>query len=1173
MLLNLRYWLVLSLVVMFGLGNIALPQASAAEQTLIAQAKKKKKSKKKKRRKKSRRKKRKSKGLNIQAGKKKKQKTSREDEVPQGPAKIKLPMIEEKKSTAATLEEKLLDEEIDQLRDIIGTTEGPAKADLLFRLAERYYEKSRAIYYQEMQEYDKKVAAWIKEQEKNPKAKEPKLDSRKSQVYTKQTMDIYKIILKNYKNYHRRDEVLFTMGYNLYESGQKSEGVKNYWELIKNFPKSPFVPDAYLAMGEHYFNANDVINAKKAYDKALEFTNSKVYGFALYKLAWCDYNLGDYEQSMKKFKDVITLAEKEAQMGAKGDANKIQLKRESLQDLILVFSQVDALDEAEEFYLSQVGKQKTLNYMRRLAATYLKQGKSEMVVKSYRRLLNEYPTSKDCPAFHNAIVMAYRKMNKRDKVTQEVNRLIEQYKPGSHWAEVNKSNKMAIAKANSLVEGALRDLVTGYHKEAQDTKSWDTYNLARGIYAKYLETFPNSEYAYKLRWYYSDILYKMGDFYSAAKQFAEVVKKDPKGAFSQEASFNAVLSWDKCINLRDRKKIDCRKWKAKTGKGKLGREESRTIREERMQFVTSGKVSKNELEKREIPFFEKKFLEAADVYAKVSPKHDMYIPIRFKSAYFFYQYRHFREMARRFGEIIERYPNNQFALKAVRLSLNTMYMKATSEDFSQDEKNENWKEINHWSKTFVANKVLMGSQAAKKEKFKAEVQSLVEESGYNVILALREKDTLKAAKGFKQFVADYPKSKYSHRALYAAVVIFNEANQLDLAIDAGKRLLKEYPDSDRINPTIGFLADFQNRVANFSQAARYNEMYFEKWIGQGSKNKKSRKKSKAKKDSVVLITDKEAMNALYNAALIRESMGEFDKGISNYVKYIKHFPEANDVPDIFYKIGKIYERRELWRKADRVYAAYPDKYTDRSNAGRLLDVIYRHAMVLRKLEKTKDSDKLLEKIVLQYNDLDEKSKDEDARKAVSHARFLQLENEFNEYINIKLVLPPRTLKKNLFQKIDIRPKLEKKYEEIVGYKDPDWSVAALLRIAQLSQNLSQAMYDAPVPRGLTPDQADIYVQELHNQALPLEEKAINILQKAISVSNIKGIYSLWTIEAQNVLREFQQNSYPKPYNADLVSTEYFYRQGPKLDKVEVPKEQAPKTQVKKGRESQAPSAS
>jgi tetratricopeptide (TPR) repeat protein len=1098
-----------------------------------------------------------------------------------GPAKLKLPMVEEKKEAGASLEEKLLDDEIAQLQDIIKTSpEGPSKSDLLFRLAERYYEKSRGIYYSEMQEYDKLIQEWMDKREKDSEAPEPKINNRRSQVYTKQAMDVYRIILEKYPEYQRRDEVLFTMGYNLYESGEKPEGVKMYWELIKSYPESRFVPDAYLAMGEHFFNSNDVFNAKKAYEKAMQFKDLRIQTFALYKLAWCDYNLGEYDKGIEKFKQVVKMAENV--QTAEGEGNKIQLKREALQDLVLAFSQVDALEDAENYYMSQVGESGTLEYMRKLAHTYEKQGKSEMVVKSFMHLLNQYPNDPECPSFHNSIVMAYRKMNNRDAVKREVSRLIEQYKPGSQWAEVNKSNKMAVAKAVSLVEESLRDLVTSYHQEAQETKSWDTYNLARTIYAKYLKTFPDSEYAYKLRWYYSDILYKMADFFHAAEQFSLVVQKDPKGVYSQESAYNAVLCWEKCMIQRDTKGIDCTKYKPKTGKGKIDKEEAKTFIPEKFDFGKETKVAKEEMAEKEIPFMEKKFLESADAYAGVAANHDMYIPVRFKSAFIFYKYKHFAEMTKRFGEIIERFPKNEFALKAVKLSLNTLYIKATSAE-KEEERTEHWKEINHWAKTFKRNDVLMSNPVAKKDKFGDELQSLIEESAYNVTLSSRAKEALKAASGFDQFVKDYPKSKYAHRALYAAMVIYDEARQLDLAIDAGKSLLKEYPTSDRYNATIGFLAGFYTHVADFDQAATYSELYFSKWLeqkgeGEGKKGaphkpkkvtprEKERDKSQAKdtEGGELLITDKEAMDSLYNASLLRESIGDFKKAVANYVKYLKYFPDAKDAADVFYKVGLIYESQEQWREADRIYEGYPEKYAEKSAPGRILNVLYRHALALRKINKEKESDKHLDKIIEHYNELPEESRDTEARTAVAHSRFMQVEPEYQHYMNIKLELPPSTLKKNLFTKIDTRPKLEKKFEEIIAYQDPDWSIASLVRIGQLSQNLSDSMLEAPIPAGLTPEQQDIYQEELQKQSLPLEEKAISFYRKAIEVSNTKGIFNEWTLKAQDLLRDkYEPNSYPQPFDAELQSTEYFYVQGVQPEKmgkkqpgasIEQPKEQ------------------
>ena len=411
--------------------------------------------------------------------------------------------------------------------------------------------------------------------------------------------------------------------------------------------------------------------------------------------------------------------------------------------------------------------------------------------------------------------------------------------------------------------------------------------------------------------------------------------------------------------MRDSDKRDCREWKAQKGSKKLQKEASKIIKKQDFSFVQKG-VTKDMLVTKQIPVYEKAFLETADTYAVVAPGHDMYIPIRFKSAFIFYKYRHFAAMTKRFGEIIERHPKNEFALKAVRLSLNALYMRARQEGATEKQKNKAWADLNHWAKKFGSNRVLVGSKAAKKEKFSIELMSLIQESGYNVVLALRKTDPLEAAKGFDRFVKDYPQSKYAHRAQYAAMVIYDEADQLDLAISSGKRLLKNYPESDRINPTIGFLANFHDRVADFSSAAYYNEMLFEKWLAQSGvdakgKKKSAKKRAKQKKDKKAkekreasLITKKQASDALYNAGLLRESMGQFNEAIASYTKYIKHFPENKDSPDLFYKIGTIYERQQKWKNSARIYEGYLSKYLERSSPARKLEVMYDIALVLQK---------------------------------------------------------------------------------------------------------------------------------------------------------------------------------------------------------------------------------
>ena len=54
------------------------------------------------------------------------------------------------------------------------------------------------------------------------------------------------ILLKTFPKYERRDEVLFSLAYDLEDVGRGDEAVGQYRTLIRDFPSSKYAPDAWL---------------------------------------------------------------------------------------------------------------------------------------------------------------------------------------------------------------------------------------------------------------------------------------------------------------------------------------------------------------------------------------------------------------------------------------------------------------------------------------------------------------------------------------------------------------------------------------------------------------------------------------------------------------------------------------------------------------------------------------------------------------------------------------------------------------------------------------------------------------------------------------------------------------------------------------------------------------
>jgi TolA-binding protein len=102
-----------------------------------------------------------------------------------------------------------------------------------------------------------------------------------------------------YPKYERMDEVLFRLAA-LLTTAKKDEQAREYFHrLIKDYPNSKYIPDAYLAFAEHAFESGEMDAALKFYEKVEQFPKSSVYPYAAYKKGWCYINLGDSQDGAR----------------------------------------------------------------------------------------------------------------------------------------------------------------------------------------------------------------------------------------------------------------------------------------------------------------------------------------------------------------------------------------------------------------------------------------------------------------------------------------------------------------------------------------------------------------------------------------------------------------------------------------------------------------------------------------------------------------------------------------------------------------------------------------------------------------------------------------------------------------------------------------------------------
>ncbi len=674
------------------------------------------------------------------------------------------------------------DEAIRTLKEIIRSTspDDPQLPEYLFRLSEQYWSKAH-FYNLRAYGYDDEI--WATEKTDPGRCEQLKRlkqeDLRRSEQYRDKAIEVYKQIIRRFPSYSKLDHVLFYLGFNYKEKGDREAAQKIFTLLIKKYPRSKFIPDTLFSFGEFFFDIDQVEPALRFYEKASKYKDSPVYGFALYKMGWCYYNLGDYKAAIKKFVQVIRYSESER---AKHDRNRITLLREAQNDLVRTYSNFGSAGKAIAFFKKIVPKNYRL-LAKKLAALYAAEGKTSDSNKLYRKLIKLDPSNPEIVEFQLAIATNTEKEGDKRKTSKEVKYLVELYRK---FHDEGKLDPKKDKEIREQIQDLLRDLATTWHREAQVTKN-DTYlQDAQVMYEEYIKTFPKAKDIYLMTFYYAELLYKIRKWAKAAHYYEQVIELDPKGKFAREAAHATVLAYQKLLKMGEKRET------RGTPVGSQGGQETP--------------------KPKEIPPDQMRFIEACDRYVKMVPDGERIVDVKYYAALTFYDYNHFKEAIRRFEDIIAHHPTHRLAIYAANLALDSYNLAG------------DYKGLDKAVERYLANK-----QIARGDLLET-LMTLREGAAFKACLQLeKEKKYKEAAKAFIKFVAQFKTSEFYDKALYNAALNFERVNDIANAIKARLRLIRERPSSPLVPKALFAIAGNFHASAVYSQAAKTYEVYADRY--------------------------------------------------------------------------------------------------------------------------------------------------------------------------------------------------------------------------------------------------------------------------------------------------------------------------------------------------------
>lgn len=192
-------------------------------------------------------------------------------------------------------------EEIEQVKHFIHDTspEGEELARGLLHLACLYFQEGHALRLDGLRKYQAAVAACggctLQEAEYTAAAG----------AWLEKSVKLNRQILQLYPQFSAADEVELFLGRALIDLGRSDEAYAELFRVVRVYPDSKWVPDAYLALGEYWFDRQDARNAMNAYQRVLAYDGFDGLEFARYKLALCYEVFGEYVGAIMKMKEVV----------------------------------------------------------------------------------------------------------------------------------------------------------------------------------------------------------------------------------------------------------------------------------------------------------------------------------------------------------------------------------------------------------------------------------------------------------------------------------------------------------------------------------------------------------------------------------------------------------------------------------------------------------------------------------------------------------------------------------------------------------------------------------------------------------------------------------------------------------------------------------------------------
>ncbi len=946
--------------------------------------------------------------------------------------------------------------------------------DVMFRLAELYYERSSDDQLLAMREYEEKLKATEANASAEPPP-EPLPDFQPS-------IAIYQQLITRFPTYALNDAVYYLLGYCLEKQNDFDNGQVAYRTLIGRYPKSKFVTEAWVRIGEYYFDAyNDkgaLAKAAQAYEAAVKDKESPLYDKALYKLGWTYYKMDRFDEAVARF---LALADYyEAQKKEKGADSGGDLRNEALQyaAISLADEKWGSIDKAKAAFAKLGPRPYEAEVYKKMGDVFFDQTRHAEAVAAYQLALSKNPTMDEAPFVQQRIVEAYERDRKLDEAFKESEKLASSYGPGTAWYDKHKRDPDFISQVQAMAEKSLYGSAVYHHQQALALKQQGkldeakaAFEVAARAYASYLQRYPRSKNAYEVQFFAAECQYNSLQFATAAKNYDAVRDSTADSRYTKDAAFNAVLAWQKLLEQlqRDKKLAVYPVLRSK----------------DRPEGETAKPIPLAEVEKG--------FLAASDAYLARYGKEDKAPGVAYKAAELYYAHNDFPEARKRFEAIIGSYPRNEVAKFATNLIVESYLI------------DKDWKSVEEVSARLAKNSAVIDPKSdlyKDLNKFKLAGRFKLADE----LMAKGDYDN--AAKKYIELVDEDPKNEFADKALNNAAVCYENTRRFESALKLYERIFREYPNSKLADAALFRVAVNAENSYDFDKAVENYQRLVKDYPA--SKNREA---------------------ALFNAGRLLEGQQRYREAAQTFTRYVELFPSAEDAPKNQYRAALLYERQGDPKGEIKALEAFVKKFASKPQQAELVvDAQKRIGEAYQKLGDEKAARRAFEEAAREFDRRGLKPEAAPlAAEAAAQARFQLAEYVFKEFDRLKIGGRGKALENSFTVKRAAVKKVNDAYGEVFKYKRLEWTLASLYRKGFALERFGQTILETPTPpevKRLGDEAVASYQDQLQQQTAALEDKAVESYVATLTEARKNRINDEWTKRTLEALNRYRPKEYP-----------------------------------------------